>query len=99
MLQTVEPTSTKWRYVGAGKARKKRGLYSGILINIQQEYEDAKVAALLCRGGVVRYKVKDGVADAFTHAWLCENAVPNIHHRYPDNHRVCRVLGIALLYI
>ena len=39
-------------------------------VNIQQEYEDAKVAALLCRGGVVRYKVKDTVADAVLDAWL-----------------------------
>ena len=25
--------------------------------------------------------------------------MPNIHHRYPNDHRLCRVLGIALLYI
>ena len=68
-------------------------------VNIQQEYEDAKVAALLCRGGAVRYKVKDAVANTVTDAWICENVVPNIHHRYPNDHRLCRVLGIALLYI
>ena len=67
-------------------------------VNIQQEYEDAKVATLLCRGGAVRYKVKDAVADVVTDAWLCEHVVPNIHRRYPDDHRLCRLLGIALLY-
>jgi len=68
-------------------------------VNIQQEYEDAKVAARLCRGGAMRYKGKDAVANAVTDAWLCEHVVPNIHHRYPNDHRLCRVLGIALLYI
>ena len=68
-------------------------------VNIQQEYEDAKVAALLCRMGAVRYKVKDAVADTVTDACLCEHVVPNIHCQYADNHRLCRVLGIALLYI
>ena len=68
-------------------------------VNIQQEFEDAKVAALLCRGGAVRYKIKNGVAAVVTDAWLFEHVVPNIRRRYPNDHRLCRVLGIALLYI
>ena len=66
-------------------------------IKIQQAFEDARVAALLCRGGPIRYKVKDGIE--LTDAWLFEHVVPHIRRRYPVDDRLCRVLGYALLYI
>ena len=68
-------------------------------INIQQAFEDAKVAALLCRGGAIRYKLKDGVLTVITDAWLFEHVVPNVHRRFPTDARLCRVLGLSLLYI
>jgi hypothetical protein len=68
-------------------------------INIQQAFEDARVAALLCRGGAVRYKLKDGVLTLITDAWLFEHVVPNVHRRYPSDDRLCRVLALSLLYI
>ena len=66
-------------------------------VNAQQAFEDANVAATLCRGGPIRYKVKDGVE--LTDAWLFEHVVPNLCRRYPSDGRLCRVLGEALLYI
>ena len=66
-------------------------------VNAQQAFEDANVAATLCRGGPVRYKVKDSVV--LTDAWLFEHVVPNIRRKYPRDDRLCRVLGHALLYI
>ena len=66
-------------------------------INVQQLYEDARVASLLCRGGPVRYTFKEGVE--ITDDWLFEHVVPNIRRRYPNDARLCRVLALALLYI
>ena len=66
-------------------------------ISIQQLFEDAKVAATLCLGGAVKYVVKNGLS--ITDAWLFEHVVPNIYRRYPNDIRLCRVLGLSLLYI
>merc|ERR1712086_466612 len=50
-----------------------------------------------CRGGAVRYKVKDGLE--LMDAWLFERVVPHIRQRYPNDDRLCKVLGLSLLYI
>ena len=47
--------------------------------------------------GAVRYKLKDGVE--VTDVWLFEHVVPHIRARYPTDDRLCRVLGLSLLYI
>ena len=65
-------------------------------IDVSQLYEDAKVAAALCTGGPVMYVVKDGIE--LTDAWLFENVNPAIRRRFPNDTRLCRVLGLALLY-
>jgi len=66
-------------------------------INVQQLYEDARVASLLCRGGPVRYTIKEGVQ--ITDGWLFEHVVPNIRRRFPNDARLCRVMALSLLYI
>ena len=45
----------------------------------------------------VRYKLKDGLE--VTDAWLFEHVVPHIRARYSRDNRLCRVLGLSLLYI
>ena len=67
-------------------------------INIQQLYEDAKVAATICIGGPVKYVIKDGIT-GLTREWLFEHVVPAIRRRFPNDSRLCTVLALALLYI
>ena len=66
-------------------------------IKAQQAYEDARIAALLCRGGPVRYKLKDGIT--IPEEWLFANVVPHIRARYPNDARLCSVLALPLLFI
>ena len=66
-------------------------------IKAQQAYEDARVAALLCRGGPVRYKLKDGIS--IPDEWLFANVVAHIRKRYPNDTRLCSVLALPLLFI
>ena len=61
----INKVEIRWRWKG-----QKGGRVVSWYVNMQQEYEDVKVAALLRHGGVVRYKVKDTVADAVLDAWL-----------------------------
>ena len=67
-------------------------------INVQQLFEDAKVAALLCLGGAVMYVIKDGIT-AITNEWLFQHVVPHVRRRFRNDSRLCRVLGLSLLYI
>lgn len=66
-------------------------------VNLQQTFADANVAAVLCRGGAVRYQLKHDVE--LTDTWLFEHVVPHLRRRYPVDNGLCRVLGHALLYI
>ena len=65
-------------------------------IDVKQLAIDAKVAASLCVGGPIKYKFKEGVNIADN--WLFEHVVPNIRRRYPNDAKLCRVLGTALLF-
>jgi len=47
-----------------------------LYINVQQLYEDARVANLLCCGGPVQYTIKEVIQDIDD--WLFEHVVPNI---------------------
>lgn len=68
-------------------------------INVQQLFEDAKVCAILCRGGAVMYEVVPAAAAALTDAWLFEHIVPNITRRFGNDRGLCKVLALPLLYI
>ena len=66
-------------------------------IDVTQVYDDAYVASLLCRGGPIAYKIKNGygfINDEF----LFESVCPNIARRYGHDRGMVRVLGTALLY-
>jgi hypothetical protein len=65
-------------------------------IDSNNMYDDAFVASLLCDGGAVAYEAKAGtnVSDE----WLFTNVVPNIHSRYSNDLRLCRVLALAILW-
>ena len=65
---------------------------------MEQLYQDAKVAAILCVGGPVKYGFEEGV-DGITDEWLFQNVVPNIRRRFPNDRNLCVVLAKALLYI
>ena len=64
-------------------------------VDVKQEHIDAKVAGILCVGGPIAYKLRDGID--ISNEWLFENVVPNIRARFRNDTRLCRVLGLALL--
>jgi hypothetical protein len=65
-------------------------------IDVKQLTIDAKVAAILCIGGPIKYKYKEGVN--LTEEWLFTNVCPNIRARFPNDSRLCKVLGMAMLW-
>lgn len=94
MLEAVEILQTTSRLEDAGRPKDK-GLYFRYIVP-KQLYIDAKVAGSLCVGGPIKYKLKPGIT--LTDDWVFGNVVPNIRRRYPTDSRLCRVLGLALLY-
>jgi hypothetical protein len=58
-------------------------------------YPDAKVAAVLCRGGACKYVMKEG--SGISDAWILEYVVPHIAMRFSGS--VALVLGRALLWV
>ena len=65
-------------------------------IDVKQLTVDAKVAGILCIGGPIAYEYKNGVN--LTDDWLFEHVCPNIRRRYPNDSRLCRILGRAMLF-
>ena len=67
-------------------------------IDVTQTHIDAKVAALLCPGGAIKYKLKASPNDQITDEWLFTHFVPHIRRRFPNDRRLCRALGLATLF-
>ena len=67
-------------------------------IDVTQVHIDAKVAAMLCADGPIKYKLKASLVDQITDDWLFTNCVPHIRLRFPNDRRLCRILGLATLY-
>ncbi|KAI2506250.1 hypothetical protein MHU86_8185 [Fragilaria crotonensis] len=69
-------------------------------IDVKQLFIDAKVAAALCIGGPIKYElsVDVEVRTAVTNDWLFTNVVPCIRARFSGDSRLCRVLGLSLLF-
>ena len=69
-------------------------------IDVKQLFIDAKVAAALCIGGPIKYDLVDDaeVRTAITNDWLFTNVIPCIRARFSNDSRLCRVLGLALLF-
>ena len=65
-------------------------------IDVKQLTIDAKIAGMLCVGGPIKYKYKNGVT--IMDEWLFDNVCPNIRGRYPSDTRLCKVLGMAMLW-
>ena len=65
-------------------------------IDVKQLFIDAKVAAVLCIGGPIAYKLREGVV--LSDEWLFECVAPNIRRRFRADTRLCRVLALALLF-
>mmetsp|Transcript_45116 Transcript_45116/g.109798 ORF Transcript_45116/g.109798 Transcript_45116/m.109798 type:complete len:425 (+) Transcript_45116:3251-4525(+) len=63
--------------------------------SIDDPYIDAHVAATICFGGAIAYELDTtyGVTDY----WLNEICIPNIHARYTNDRRLCKVLALAML--
>jgi hypothetical protein len=64
-------------------------------INIDQQFLDARVAAALCVGGAIRYKLEEG--SGITNDWLFENVVPGIKE-YFGGDSIAVVLALPLLW-
>ena len=73
------------------------GRVVNLYINIKQLPMDGKVAASLCVGQLVKYKLKPDTS--ITRAWLLTNVVPVIHEHFTDGaaNRIVDVLAVPLL--
>jgi len=67
-------------------------------IDVTQVHIDAKICALLCPGGPVKYKLEAGLDNLVTNDWLFTNCVPHIHLRFANDRRLCRILGLSTLH-
>jgi hypothetical protein len=66
-------------------------------IDTETPYVDAKVAAALCLGGPIIYKLEEG--SGITDDWLLENVVPKLLNLYPaSQNRVAKILALSLLW-
>jgi hypothetical protein len=64
-------------------------------IDVENPFDDAFIARLLCDGGAVAYELTDtSVSDD----WLYQNVIPNIYDHYNHDKRLCKVLALALLW-
>ena len=52
----------------------------------------------LCRGGPIKIKLKAGHTNLVTDDWLFMNCVPHIRLRFPNDCRLCWILGLSTLY-
>ena len=67
-------------------------------IDVTQVHIDAKICGMLCPGGPIKYKLKAGLANLVTDDWLFTNCIPHIHLRFPNDCRLCHILGLSTLY-
>jgi len=67
-------------------------------IDATQVHIDANVAALLCPGGPIKHKLEASLAGRITDDWLFTKCVPHIRLRFPNDRRLCRILGLATLH-
>ena len=76
----------------------KSGCLVNLYINVQQLPTDGKVAAILCVGQPVKYKLKPNTA--ITHDWLLTKVVPHIQQLYANDaaNKIADVLALPLLY-
>lgn len=76
------------------RARWKRKRQQDVYADTLLPYPDAKVAAALCKGGAIHYKVK--VNSGISEDWILTHVVPLIATKYSRS--VAVVLGRALLW-
>ena len=76
----------------------RNGRVVNLYINVKQLPTDGKVAAVLCVGQPVKYKLKADTA--VTRGWLLANVVPGIHEHFADDtaNRIADVLALPLLW-
>ena len=78
-----------------GRWRKRRGAVYRY-IDISLPYPDAKVCAILCVGGPIKYVLQEG--SGIVENWLLQNVVPNILRSPRMNRQVAAVLAVPLLW-
>jgi len=66
-------------------------------IDVTQVHIDAKICGMLCPGGPIKYKLKAGLANLVTDDWLFTNCIPHIRLCFPNDHCLCRILGLSTL--
>ncbi|MGL5935859.1 MAG: hypothetical protein ACRCZI_09580 [Cetobacterium sp.] len=76
----------------------RNGRVVNLYINVQQLPTDGKVAAVLCVGQPVKYKLKPNTA--ITREWLLTKVVPGIREMYAADvaNRIADVLALPLLF-
>ena len=76
----------------------RNGRVVNLYINVKQLPTDGKVAAVLCVGQPVKYKLKAGTS--ITRNWLLTNVVPGIKEHFEDDtvNKIADVLALPLLW-
>ena len=76
----------------------RNGRVVNLYINVKQLPTDGKVAAILCVGQPVKYKLKPDTG--VTRDWLLTNVVPGIEEHFSDDpaNRIAAVLALPLLF-
>jgi hypothetical protein len=89
----IDQVEYRGRWIGE---RKRGSVCATRYVDVDAPFDDAFIAGRLCDEGPIAYELKDGyeVADE----WLFEHVVPNIRSRYDNDHRLCRVLALSLLW-
>ena len=87
---------TQVEYRGRWAGEKGQRIVSRVHISMDDPHTDAFVAGLLCNGGPIKCESKEGFA--ITDNWLFVECVPSIRRRFPNDSRMCRVLGLAMLH-
>jgi hypothetical protein len=93
----AESVGHRGRWVATKKGTNR--IVSSVYIDPEDVYADASVAANLCLGGSIKYKVHEAVASHITTDWLGDNVVPYIAQPYEDDLKMVHTLGLALLFV
>lgn len=81
---------------GRGRWRTSNRRVVNRYVNIDQQYLDAKVAAILCVGGAIKYALVED--SGVTIPWLKENVVPGLYDYFGDE-KIVDVLALPLLWV
>jgi hypothetical protein len=84
-----------------GRWMPKKGsrIVTTVYIDPEDVYADAMVAANLCLGGPIKYKLCEAITTHIDTDWLAEHVVPHIAQHYSNDRKLIYTLGLARLCV